>query len=392
MEASTAASREEVGGPTPLVFHIPQKKQCDDGSCGGKDKKEDSSSSSLLTIKLHQMDETQEQTQAADHNTGFVMWPSAVMLSRYIAKNPPLALQATDQYGLKVGSGDVLELGAGCGLVGLTAATMLQQIQAKQTIASMASASAIGEIHGTENEQEGRSTQTTKNKVIFTDYNADVLVNLTRNATLNDLEGHTAVAGLDFFDQEQDEDNNLPPYWIDMEGNRRPQVSLILATDILCYSNDAELVANTIQAALVEGGHAIIMGPNSNHRFGIEEFPEACRKLGLTIEVTDHIMAMDKSDNNYTSYSPNNSTTGSGGDNGSDNDDTDDNNDGGTNNTKDAAKLLHDLDSKTTGYNNYIQRGYGFTMFTIDKPIVTTTTTRATTTATTVVPLVPPVH
>eukprot|EP00957_Ditylum_brightwellii_P207385 15352764-Ditylum_brightwellii.AAC.1 len=78
----------------------------------------------------------------------------------------------------------------------------------------------------------------------------------------------TVIIGLDFFDQLPEEaaavlqleafDNkhNLSSddqYWLDMDGIQRPQLSLILASDMMAYSNDADLVANTIMKALVEG-------------------------------------------------------------------------------------------------------------------------------------------
>ena len=78
-----------------------------------------------------------------------------------------------------------------------------------------------------------------------------------------------------------------------MDGTRRRPVRLVLAAEILCYSNDAALVAGTLEGALCEGGRAILLGPDSTHRFGVEEFPEACRNLGLTVRITDRIKVGD---------------------------------------------------------------------------------------------------
>eukprot|EP00984_Skeletonema_dohrnii_P022790 scaffold11906_cov72-Skeletonema_dohrnii-CCMP3373.AAC.1 len=68
-----------------------------------------------------------------------------------------------------------MELGAGCGLVGLTAATLLQN-------------------HTDEDNDD---------KVIFTDYNPVVLENLQKNIDLNDFDVDHKVLGLDWFDQEE---------------------------------------------------------------------------------------------------------------------------------------------------------------------------------------------
>ena len=125
-----------------------------------------------------------------------------------------------------------------------------------------------------------------------------------------------------------------------MDGTKHAQVGLILAADILCYSNDATLVANTVQAALVEGGRAIILGPDQKHRFGVEEFPEECTKLGLHVNITNH-----KSPNSDQDQDCN----------------TKDNNDA---DNADQQQILHDLNNQTSGYSD----GYDFTMFTVDKP------------------------
>ena len=64
------------------------------------------------------------------HATGFVMWPSAVMLSRWLARNPSIVLGGRGGGAAEASAaaeGDILELGAGCGLVGLTAAALLRR-------------------------------------------------------------------------------------------------------------------------------------------------------------------------------------------------------------------------------------------------------------------------
>ena len=70
-----------------------------------------------------------------------------------------------------------------------------------------------------------------------------------------------------------------------MNGQRHPPVPLILGADILAYSNDAELVAATLQSALApNGGKAYIVSPDETRRFGVTDFPQACSDLGLQVE------------------------------------------------------------------------------------------------------------
>lgn len=267
----------------PLVFVVPQEQDS-------------------LKILIHQV--ASEETEM--HNVGYVMWPSSVTLARWITKNPSVVLEA---------GGGILELGAGCGLVGLTAATLLQQQKAKKEDVKTP----------IDIDDKGNTS------LFLTDYDPAVLQNLGRNISLNKLDkDRTTVVGLDFFDQPESGDDKV--CWVDMDGSQRPQVSLILAADILCYSNDADLVSNTIQAALVEGGQAIVVAPNDGRRFGVDEFPEACRKAGLLVNTTDLVA---------DSQSP-----GSGED--------------------EKELLVRDLE-QTTGFTQ--EREYNLTMFTIDKPI-----------------------
>ena len=237
-----------------------------------------------IQIKIGQLEEGSEaQDSALEHNTGHVMWPSAVMLARYIARNPAVVLDRC----CNGNSGDILELGAGCGLVGLTVASMLQR-----------------ESEEEQSRQMHRSNSTVKTgsqcKIILTDYSEEARQNLGKNVRLNRLDAYASVVGLDFFDQQpdskssdnaqevsSDEGDDRDNTWLDMDGNRHPQVKLILASEILCYSNDAEMVANTIDAALMEGGLAIVLSPDAHKRFGVAAFPSACRETGLTVQVTD---------------------------------------------------------------------------------------------------------
>ena len=235
------------------------------------------SSDGELSLKLNQS-KTKDNNQGSNEtNTGFVMWPSAVMLSHHLTQNPDIVLgNGADGSDL---DGSVMELGSGCGLAGLTAATLLEN---------------SGSL----------------DKVIFTDYNPSVLENLRKNVQLNEFDVDHKVLGLDWFDQQQqladeqikdndeedeetattakdsDENSNT---WVDMEGKHHDQARLIIGSDLIVCSNDAELVAATLDCALLEGGQAIIIGADSCTRFGVKEFPNECRLLGLDVEVNENI-------------------------------------------------------------------------------------------------------
>ena len=238
------------------------------------------SSNGELSLKLNQS-KTKDNNQGSNEtNTGFVMWPSAVMLSHHLTQNPDIVLGSSgaDADGSEL-EGSVMEIGSGCGLAGLTAATLL--------------------------ENSG-----SPDKVIFTDYNPSVLENLKKNVKLNDFEVEHKVLGLDWFDQqqqvaddqikdndEQDEDTTNTANdsdensntWVDINGIHHDQARLIIGSDLIVCSNDAELVAATLDSALLEGGEAVIIGPDSSTRFGVKDFPNECRLLGLDVEVNENV-------------------------------------------------------------------------------------------------------
>lgn len=183
-------------------------------------------SESPLQILLHQAATKDENQGENETNTGFIMWPSAVMLSHYLSMNPHIVR------GDDTPEGDIMELGAGCGLAGLTAATLMQN-----------------------------DGSTGDDKVVFTDYNPAVLANLKRNIELNDFDAQHEVVSLDWFDQQPHEDCADPVEgeentWVDMDGVLHGQFRLIIGADLLACTNDAELVAATIYRALMKGGRA----------------------------------------------------------------------------------------------------------------------------------------
>lgn len=273
----------------PLVFSIPLRREGDaDHSSGGATAPLEFPT---LQILLHQAPEDDnynvdpvlgiDASGDSMHDTGFVMWPSSVMLARYLMQNPSIVHDCP---------GNIIELGAGCGLVGLTVARMLQN----QRVAA-------GEQPKEDNELEANGVNVST--VIMTDYNPAARDNLKRNARLNKVDHVTSVVGLDFFDQApggNDDDYKTDIFkdsatWMDMEGKRQPQVPLILGADIIAYSNDGEMVAHTLDAALLGGGQAFIVGPEERYRFGLEGFSDACRSVGLNVSEETIQLAADGS-------------------------------------------------------------------------------------------------
>ena len=148
-----------------------------------------------------------------------------------------------------------------------------------------------------QNDTTGKDGRRNTDKVTFTDYNPEVLDNLRRNIELNEFDVTHDVVGLDWFDQQPSSGGDGPTKWgegqgddtwVDTDGVSRGQVRLILGADLIVCTNDAMLVANTIDASLLEGGTALIV--SSDNRFGVSEFPDACRELGMDVVVNDNIL------------------------------------------------------------------------------------------------------
>jgi predicted nicotinamide N-methyase len=269
-----------------------------------------------LKIHLHQAPSADTNQGLAETNTGFVMWPSAVMLSHYLSKNPSIVLGDDT-----TPDGDVMELGAGCGLVGLTAATLLQNNDNSNNNTDATKNSNDDEnVDG--NDASSNTNGSSQDKVIFTDYNPAVLENLQRNVDLNDFDVDHQVFGLDWFDQIQEEEEKSSDdhdtdedvggkeeeveevtseqeggeegknddTWVDTDGKSHAQVRLILGADLLVCTNDANLVASTIDSALMDGGSAFILGADEYARFGVRDFPDACRSLGLKVTVQEDLL------------------------------------------------------------------------------------------------------
>jgi predicted nicotinamide N-methyase len=185
--------------------------------------------------------------QSAQVDVGFLMWPSAIVLSRYILSNTHLIKNKT-----------ILEIGAGCGLVGIVAASIVKDC-------------------------------VEPSRVVITDVNNTVLNNIERNISLNNVGEVASVAKLDFYRQTGD---NHEGQWVSGEYNGkcemiRSPVVVILAADIICQPEDAIAAAKTIYDALIPGGVAYVVCANEKHRFGVSKFEGACNDLNLCVTVTN---------------------------------------------------------------------------------------------------------
>jgi len=223
------------------------------------------------TILINQV--TKRQTAQAD--VGFVMWPSAIVLSRWLISNPHLLLEQNEK-----GSGkpytmkSILELGAGCGLVGIATARIL--------LAASGTKEKEFQERNKHREFQRMLRHQTKN-VIITDVNDLVLENIHQNVHLNDASSVASVAKLDFYKQTGD---NHSGGWIsdETEGDaKRPPVDVILAADIICQPSDAVAASKTIYDALKPNGVAYAVCATAEHRFGVEIFASECDARGLQV-------------------------------------------------------------------------------------------------------------
>lgn len=224
-------SHQELSDRLPLSFSITPI-DFDDFLRGTDDQR-------AVTILINQV----KARQSSQADVGFLMWPSAVVLSRYLVTNPGVLSEK-----------NVLELGAGCGLTGLVAG----QIKAGQA---------------SRGNKEECSTG-----VLLTDFNKTVVKNCEHNISLNGLEKFATAEELDFYKQDITIDG-----WLDSSGLIRKQVDLILAADVICQPEDAFAAARTIFCSLTRGGKAIVVSADSKHRFGVECFEEACREVQLEV-------------------------------------------------------------------------------------------------------------
>lgn len=218
-------TREELKSRLPLTLSFQVDNQS--GISQYSDGKE-------VTVLIQQV----TSRQGAQEDVGFVLWPSSVVLARWILYNPDFIQDKS-----------ILELGAGCGLVGLLAA----------------------------------KTQN-RGSIILSDFNPIVIENLKRNIELNSCAGKVTAQMLDFYQQSGNSKNG----WIDGSNNKiQETVDLVLAADMICQPTDAVAAARTIHDTLSLNGRAFIVCADSRHRFGVECFEEECRRLGMLVVATN---------------------------------------------------------------------------------------------------------
>mmetsp|Transcript_32894 Transcript_32894/g.69211 ORF Transcript_32894/g.69211 Transcript_32894/m.69211 type:complete len:484 (-) Transcript_32894:71-1522(-) len=255
-----AFTNDELRRRLPLIYNLrsvsPSSRHGETGQQNGPNNND-----YTTTIFINQVTKRRQSAQA---DVGFVMWPSAIVLSRWLVSNPSV-LQGKS----------VLELGAGCGLVGIAAARIMTYQQ----------------ISNNEQLYESSKSSKLKQEVIITDVNELVLENIVQNINLNDVASVASVAKLDFYSQTGD---NHSGKWIagdsimngSPEQDREP-VDVILAADIICQAEDAIAAAKTIHDALRPGGVALVVCANAEHRFGVEIFANECEQRGLEVAATD---------------------------------------------------------------------------------------------------------
>mmetsp|Transcript_20171 Transcript_20171/g.29667 ORF Transcript_20171/g.29667 Transcript_20171/m.29667 type:complete len:505 (+) Transcript_20171:71-1585(+) len=206
------------------------------------------------------------ERQSAQEDVGFVMWPSAVVLASWLLDNQDVLRGKS-----------ILEIGAGCGLTGLVAARIVQNMD-RQCIV------------------DGTRSDLKSSRMILSDYNRKVLTNIDRNIELNGLRQFCNASRLDFYVQEG---SNRDGGWkgvdiqsLNVQGGEcvdsiQPAVDLILAADIICKPSDSVAASNTIHDALCPGGEAIVVLGDGKHRFGVDIFEEECHRNGLEVHATN---------------------------------------------------------------------------------------------------------
>ena len=243
---------QEMRDRLPLVYNLTPVASLLDGS-GGMEENECIANLTTVgtstTVFISQV--TKRQTAQVD--VGFVMWPSAIFLTRWLISNPRIISNGRS----------VLELGGGCGLVGIAAA----RIMSHQTKGSAVAAAEGGEV-------------------VITDINELVLDNILHNIKLNDVASIATVAKLDFYEQTGVRHSGG---WIGSDSGsseqvQREPVDVVLAADIICQPEDAIASSKTIYDALKpNGGVAYVVCATAEHRYGVDIFGSECEKRGLVV-------------------------------------------------------------------------------------------------------------
>lgn len=195
---------------------------------------------------------------SGQEHVGQLLWPSAVVLSRWLAVHRAVLR----------GGRSVLELGSGPGLVGLVAARCMD-LDSRELSEDTCTRGSISDSEPGNPSHEGGA------RVVLTDFEPFVLRNLKYNARLNESGGSLRVAVQE----------------LDWEACRSPasvRYDIILGSDVVCCNKDAELLAGAIAALLRQpatpddpGGVGIFCFPPPHIRFGVDHIAPALEREGL---------------------------------------------------------------------------------------------------------------
>ena len=274
-----------------------------------------SESTKGTTVLINQVT---SRRQTAQKDVGYLMWPAAVILSRYIVSNPNVLMIGDERASASSASPKkILEIGAGCGLVGLVAAALIsQRIKDSNNLSRDSHTASTGDedLDGNRSVRNRKGDKSQQHCVVLSDFNDVVVENLHRNILLNGLGDVATSERLDFYEQEpnnkcqrrrgnSDDDNvcnegsSTASGWVTPDGRMMDQVDLILASDIICQPEDAYAAARTIDCGLKSTGKALVVLGGSKHRFGVDKFEDACLEQKLLVsKIDDRKFINDKTD------------------------------------------------------------------------------------------------
>lgn len=179
-----------------------------------------------------------------------VLWPASVFLSHWLVKHCKEVLPIHEE-SVCAPPVRIVEVGAGCGLVGLTAARLL-------------------EFHNNSTVSQNATS------VVLTDHpdHTVVLENLRRNVQLNGLDRLCRVDGLDF----NEIHTAIPTH---------QSYDLVLAADVICQHADAVGLGQALQRlARPKGGKVVIVSGAAHHRYGVEMLPKQLPCIGWDWQVS----------------------------------------------------------------------------------------------------------